>query len=354
MASNRRLVALRHRDFRLLWAGQGISIIGTQMQLAAVNWHVYTLLRGTSYTLSILGHQFTLGADALGLGTLGLVRIVPLIIFALIGGMLADTMDRRRLLIWTQSAAALFAAILAGLTLTGQDNVAAIYVLTALGGAVTAFDSPARQSLVPNLVPRQDLTNAVTLNNIVMETGTILGPALAGLLLAVSSPGLIYAVNAVSFLAVIVALLVMHYRGGPVQPMSAGLGLAPMVEGLRFVHSTRIIWGTMLLDFFATFFSLARTMLPIVADQMLHVNQVGYGILSTGQSVGSLLAGLIIALRSDVRRQGAVLLISVALMVWPRRSSAPARGSSFRTCSLRSPARPIPYRPSSGRPCARC
>lgn len=308
-----RLVALRHRDFRLLWVGQAVSVIGTQMQLAAVNWHIYNLLRGTTYTLDLFGHPLTLGADALGLGTLGLVRIVPLFIFALIGGMLADTLDRRRLLLWTQGGLTVLATLLAGLTLTGRDSVVAIYAITALAGAIAAFDNPARQALIPNLVPREHLTNAVTLNNIVMEVATIAGPSLAGLMLAVYNPGWVYALNAVSFIAVIAALSLMHYRRGPEAGSAAGLGWAPMIEGLRFVHGTRIIWGTMLLDFFATFFSSARTMLPIVADQMLHAGPVGFGILSTAQSLGSLLAGMIVAWRHNLRRQGVVLLLSVTI-----------------------------------------
>jgi MFS family permease len=308
-----RLVALQHHDFRLLWLGQAVSIIGTQMQITAVNWHIYNLLRGNSLTLSLFGRQFTLGADALGLGTLGLVRIIPIVFFALVGGMLADTVDRRRLLIWTQCLAALLAAILALLTLAGRDTLGGIYLLTAIGAATTAFDSPARQSLVPNLVPREHLANAVSLNSIAMEVGTIAGPALGGLVLAVANPGWVYAFNAVSFLGVIFALLAMHYRDNRTARPSSGLGWGPLVEGLRFVHGTRIIWGTMLLDFFATFFSSARTMLPIVADQLLHVGSLGYGILSTGQSAGSLLAGLILALRRELPHQGPVLLISVVI-----------------------------------------
>jgi MFS family permease len=307
-----RFVALRYYDFRLMWAGQAVSIIGTQMQITAVNWQIYNLLRNVSYTFYVFGHQITLGADALGLGTLGLVRVIPIIIFAMIGGMVADTMDRRRLLIFTQAASALFAAILAAITFAGYESVAAIYVLTAASAATTAFDNPARQSLVPNLVPRETLTNALSLNMIAFEFGTIAGPAVAGLLLGFTNPGTIYALNALSFLAVIVALLAMHYRGKG-QMSSSGLGWKAMVEGLRFVHGTRIIWGTMLVDFFATFFSSARTMLPIVADQMLHVGSLGYGILSTAQSAGSLITGFLLASRRDIARQGAVLLISVAI-----------------------------------------
>ncbi len=307
-----RFVALKHRDFRLLWVGQAVSLIGTQMQITAINWDVYNLLRNVSYSITILEHQITLSADALGLGTLGLVRVIPIVIFALLGGVLADVMDRRTLLIITQSSAALFAGILAALTLSGHASVGIIYLMTAMTAAVTAFDNPARQSLVPNLVPREDLTNAVSLNSLALEFGTIAGPSAAGLMLSFTSPGVIYALNAISFAAVIVALLAMRYRGRG-HMASTGFGWSAMVEGLRFVHRTRIIWGTMLLDFFATFFSSARTMLPIVADQMLHSGSLGYGILSTGQSAGSLIAGLLLASRRNIARQGMILLVSVAI-----------------------------------------
>lgn len=310
--STPRLVALRHRDFRLLWLGQLISMTGSQMQLIVVNWHVYQLLRGNVYTVSLFGREIGLGAEALGLGTLGLVRIVPIVVFALLGGMLADTRDRRRLLIWTQSAAALFAAILAAITLTDNVTVPAIYLLTAAGAAAAAFDNPARQSLVPNLVPREHLTNAVSLNTLQWQIGTIVGPAVAGVLVGVFDIGLVYAINALSFLATLVALLLMRYRGRAAAE-NTGLSWPAMVEGLRFTYGSRIIWSTMLLDFFATFFSSARTMLPIVAGDILGVGPAGYGLLTTAQPVGAVIAGAVLSLREEIHRQGVVLLVSVAI-----------------------------------------
>lgn len=307
-----RLVALRHHDFRLLWLGQLISTIGSQMQIIAVNWHIFELLRGQSYTLPLFGRQIRLGAEALGLGTLGLVRVVPIVLFALLGGMMADAYDRRRLMIWTQSAAALFAAILAGLSLASAASVPAIYLLTAAGAAAQAFDNPARQSLVPNLVPAEHLTNAVSLNTLVWQLGTIIGPALAGLLVRSYNVGLVYALNALSFGAVIAALLLMHYRGRPAA-LSAGLGWSALVEGLRFTYQAKIIWGTMLLDFFATLFSSARTMLPIVTSELLGLGVQGYGLLATAQAVGALLTGVAMSLRREIYRQGIVLLVSVAI-----------------------------------------
>lgn len=161
--SSPRLAALRHRDFRLLWVGQLFSTIGSQMQLIAVNWHVYKLLPDQTYNLSLFGHDIALGAEALGLGALGLVRIVPIILLALLGGMLADSRDRRTLMLWTQSTLALLSALLAAFTVTGHASLAAIYLLTA-AGAAAAFDQPARAALIPNLVPREHLSNAISLN----------------------------------------------------------------------------------------------------------------------------------------------------------------------------------------------
>jgi MFS family permease len=306
------LVALQHRDFRLLWLGQLISITGSQMQIVAVDWHIYELLRGQVYSISLLGWKIDLQAEALGLGSLGLVRILPIIIFGLLGGMLADTRDRRRLMMWTQAAAALISTLLAVITLTGHETVALIYLLTAAGGAAIAFDNPARQALVPNLVPREHLTNAVSLNTLLWQIATIVGPALAGLLVGMLNIGLVYALNALSFGAVLTALWLMHYRGQVVTE-NKGLKWSALIEGLRFTYRSRLIWSTMLLDFFATFFSSARTMLPIVASDILGVGVLGYGLLATAQPVGAVLAGAILALRRDIYRQGVVLLTSVAV-----------------------------------------
>lgn len=150
-----RFVSLGSHDFRLLWFGQAVSIVGSQMQLTAINWHIYELLRGSTLSLSLFGHQIHLAGVALGLGSLGLVRVVPIVIFALIGGVMADAYDRRRLLILTQTAMAALAAILALLTYLNLETVGVVYAITAGVSAATAFDSPAMQSLVPNLVPHR-------------------------------------------------------------------------------------------------------------------------------------------------------------------------------------------------------
>jgi MFS family permease len=243
---------------------------------------------------------------------LGLVRVLPIILFALLGGMIADMRDRRTIMLWTQSLSALLAVLLAIITLTDRATLLFLYLLTSAGAAATAFDSPARQALVPNLVARKHLTNAVSLNTLIWQIGTIVGPAVGGLLVSRFNIGIVYALNALSFVAVILALIAMRYRRGE-EGALVGFGLASMVEGFRFVRGSRMIWSTMLLDFFATLFSQMRTMLPIIAGDILRVGPQGYGLLVTAQPVGALIAGAVAAMRRDIRRQGVVLLISVAI-----------------------------------------
>lgn len=306
------MAALRYRDFRLIWFGRLLSTIGAQMQLIAINWHIFDLLRDQTYTISLFGQTVNLGAEALGLGTLGLVRIIPIALFALWGGVLADTRNRRQLMIWVQIISAILAAILAGLTMSGHITIPLIYLLTAAGSAAAAFDEPSRQSIVPNLVPEEHLGNAVSLNTMLWQLATIAGPGLAGLLLGIYGVGFVYLINALSFGAVIIALLMMDYRG-KAATKTRGLGWQALVDGIRYTYRSRLIWSTMLLDFFATFFSSARTMLPIVAGDVLGVGVEGYGLLATAAPVGAVLAGSIVAWQKKIPRQGIVLLVSVAI-----------------------------------------
>lgn len=303
--------ALRYRDFRLFWSGLFISVIGSQMQLIAINWHIYDLLRGETVTVQIFGRVIELGAQALGLGTLGLVRVIPIIIFALFGGMLADTRNRRSLLLFTEGFDVAIAAILAVLTLTGKATVGHIYLITALLAAMNALEGPSRQSLIPHLVPAEHFSNAVSVQTLMFTIAAVIGPALAGLIVGYFNVGYVYALNALSFMAVVASLLLMSYRGH-VAAKSTGLGFAALTEGLRFVFRTPIISSTMLLDFIATFFSSARTMLPIIASDILGVGAVGYGWLATADSIGAALAGGRLATRgAQLRRQGPLLLACV-------------------------------------------
>lgn len=290
-------VALQHRDFRLLWIGQSISVTGSQMQTIAINWHIWQLTQ-----------------SPLALGLIGLARILPIVIFSLVGGILADKRDRRRVLLVTQTCMMLIALILSGITDFGLATPLAIYFLSALASAAVSFDNPSRQALLPNLVPREHLVNALTLNNTLFQVATVFGPAAAGVLIATQGVGTIYLINAISFLAVIAALLVMHTPANASLPQSAPQSnLTALREGLHFVTHSKIIFSTMMLDFLATFLSSATTLLPIFATAVLKVGAVGYGILSASEAVGSFVAGAVVSLLGDIKRKGAVLLISIGL-----------------------------------------
>jgi MFS family permease len=291
--------ALQHRNFRLLWLGQLISFSGSMMQQAAILWHVSLLVPPAR--------------RGLALGIVGLVRVGPIVVFSLLSGVAADALDRRRLMMVTQVSAALVAVTLAALTFSGLSVVWPVYVLAGLGAAASAFDGPARQALIPNLVPREHLANALSLNQIMFQSASVVGPSLGGLLIAALGVGWAYLFNAVSFLFVLVALLRM--RDVPViatnERAAASFGAAR--EGLRFVFSSPIIRATMLLDFAATFFASATALLPIFAQDVLHVGASGYGWLYAAPSIGSLLAGAImIRLVDRIERRGIVLLWAIA------------------------------------------
>lgn len=289
------VVALHYRDFRLIWVGQLISNAGTQMQLVTINWHIYVLT-----------------GSAVALGLTGLVRVVPIIVFSLFGGMFADAHDRRRVMLVTQSAMMLFAAVLGLATNFGWVSPLIIYGLAALTSAAVAFDGPARQSLAPNLVAKEHLTNALSLNNTMAQVSSIIGPALAGFVIAGLGIAAVYWINAASFLAMLIALLLIKT---PTQKQvgASKITLGALREGIQFVRESKMVFSTMLLDFFATFFSSASALLPIFARDILRVGPEGLGILYSAQSVGAVVAGVGMAVVGNITRQGVVLLVSVAL-----------------------------------------
>ena len=295
--------ALRHRNFRLLWGGLLVSFSGSYMQTAAILWHVSLLAPDER--------------RALALGLVGLVRIGPIIVFSLISGVAADALDRRKLMLVTQSVMAVLAAILAVLTFRGQATIGSIYLLAAVSSAAGAFDLPARQALLPNLVPREDLANAISLNTIMIQIASVAGPALGGLVIAAGGVAWVYAINAVSFLIVITALLMMRVDARPAPAGQGSRGdftLGAALEGLRFVFQAPLIRSTMLLDFFATFFSSATALLPIFAQDVLHVGARGYGWLYAAPAAGAVLSSLVMVRAVDwIEHRGVVLIGSIAV-----------------------------------------
>jgi MFS family permease len=287
--------SLRHYRFRLLWLGLMISVAGTQMQVWALFWHIRTLTD-----------------QPIALGVVGLVRILPLVLFSLVGGAMADVVNRRNVLFITQTAMALIALALALLTFAGHITLWHIYALTAIQAVAVAFDSPARQSLVPNLVPARDLPNAFSLTSIAFQTGSIAGPALSGLVIAYWGQSYTYLINAISYLAVLIALVMMGNIPQQTAPgQRAVISLPAIQEGIQFIRHHPIILSTMIMDFFATFFSSANTLMPIFARDVLHVGAVEYGWLSAAQSIGATAAALILSQVNEIRRQGSIFLTAV-------------------------------------------
>lgn len=299
-ASRAPYLALVHRDYRRLIVSQLLSLTGTQMQVVAINWHVYLLTK-----------------SPLALGFVGLTRVVPIVIFSLWGGVVADRYDRRRVMIVTQIAMTAVALGLAAITFARRETLWLLYLLNALGAAAVAFDGPSRQALIPRLVPPEDLPGALSLNLSVFQTALIGGPALAGLFIAQAGAGTkglatIYLLNAVSFLAVIFALATMRTSGAP-EPAAGKVNMSSaLAEGLRFVFRTPLMVWTMGLDFLATFFAGATALLPIFADQVLHVGAKGYGILAAAPAVGALAGALFLSVRPLPERQGRIFLWAVA------------------------------------------
>src|SRR5215213_3342243 len=289
-------VALRHRDFRLFWSGQFVSIIGSQMQLVTVNWHVYELTH-----------------SAAALGLVGLVRVLPIIVCSLVGGVVADAFDRKRLILATQTVMLASAAALALFTASGMASVWPIYLLTAVSSAATAFDNPARQALIPSLVPERDFPNAVSVGFVAFQIAMVAGPMLGGAALARFGFAAVYAFNAASFVAVIAAILMIRASGKAKADESSRVSLEALKEGLRFVWRTPIMVQTTALDFVATFFASATALLPIFAH-VLNVGEHGYGVLASASAFGAVLTGLLLARRPAAwGRPGFVILLAVGV-----------------------------------------
>ena len=288
--------ALKHYRYRYLWFGLLISIAGSQMQSAAIHWHIRDL-SGVP--------------DPMALGGIGLARILPVIIFSIIGGAVADNYNRRNILFVTQSILALQALVLAYLTFSGSITIQYIYILTAIQASAMAFDLPARQSLVPNLVPRDILPSAFSMNTIAFNVGAIGGPLLFGFV-PESALGYAYIINSISFVAVLIALFLMGDVPQNVN-QAGGINISAMWDGVRFIFKRPLISSTMLMDFIATFFASANTMLPIVARDILNVGKTGFVWLTSAQAIGSVGAGLVVSQFPKIRKQGQLFFGSILI-----------------------------------------
>jgi MFS family permease len=289
--------AFKSRSFTLYWIGHLISIAGSQMQLWALYWHLRTL---SDQPMVISG--------------IGLVRFLPVILLSLVAGVAADRFDRRKMAILTQIALGFVALFLGLTTAWGVVSLWIIFGLVIMQSVAVAFDGPARQALIPSLVPRENLANAYSLTSIASKVGGILGPAICGVVIAFWGLQWAYWINAISYLAVILALIAMGDIRTVIEKRTFELRgtLRDIREGIEFIKNSPIIFSVMVLDFFGTFFSSANTLLPFVAMDILHVGPIQYGWLSASQAIGTVFVGLYLSQKTKLRRQGLLISISVA------------------------------------------
>jgi len=291
----RRLSLLRHRDFCVFWTGSFLSSMGTQFTTVAMAWQIYELTN-----------------SPLQIGFLGLARALPQIFLLLVGGLLADAMDRRKLMMCTQIGLCCVSTTLSLLTYFGKASPHMLYAATMFLAVFTSLEQPSRQSMIPSLVPREVLAQALALQGTQRYVPIIAGPSLAGVLLAFSGPAACYAVDACSWLAMLGALRLLRTKipeGGGWKSVS----LNSLRQGLGFVWSHGVIFPLMLLDFSATFFGNARGLFPIFARDILFVGPKGLGLLYASRAVGSLLAAVGMSVVGPVRRGGRWVIIGIGI-----------------------------------------
>lgn len=292
---NRRSLAfqtLRHRDFRLLWIADSIAILGTQIQNVAIIWQVFELTN-----------------DQFQLGLLGLFRFVPVLFFGLYGGVIADRRNRRSILVVTHLALMATTAVLAIATASDAASMPLIYAVTFVAAAFNAFAGPARQAIIPSLVPRQEIAGASTLINLAMQTAQIAGPAVGGIIIGRLGLTPAYVVGTVTFVAVVFAALRIETR--EVFIASTTNGVDAIREGLVFLWRTPILLSVMTLDFIATFLAASTTLMPIFAEEILAMGPDGLGLLLSAPAVGAVAGSLVMSVLPIPQRPGMGIILAI-------------------------------------------
>jgi predicted MFS family arabinose efflux permease len=288
--------AFKHRNFRLMWLGACTSTVGTFVQQFAQSWLVYDLTK----------NPFYLGLD-LFLGQL------PIILFSLVGGVFADRLDRRKMLLGSQYIQMTCAFVLAALFFTHTVTIWEILSLSFLVGVGQSFGGPAYSALLPTLVPAEDLANAVALNSIQFNLARVLGPALGGLAYASLGATWCFALNGLSFLAVIASLMLIQVRFVP--PKSKESILNSMKEGLSFIHQREGLSALVLLAFIMTLLGFSLTaFLPVIVQTVFHQGPQTYELLLISSGAGSIVGGLLVAASEKLKRQGYVVLLTLIAM----------------------------------------
>ncbi len=285
--------SLKVKNFRLYWLGMFVSLIGTWVQAVAQSWLVFQLTN-----------------SAFLLGLVGFLSSIPIFLLSLFGGVVADRMNKKNILLFTQNAFMLLAFLLAILTQMKLITPAQIMLIAVLNGIVMAFDAPCRQAVIAELVEKQHLLNAIALNSAAFNSARLIGPALAGILIAsIGMSGCFY-INGISFLAVIIALLLININNGQRKFARTHL-IKDLSDGLRFIKDNHIILILISMVGITSLFGISYVILmPVFANDVLNVGVKGLGLLMSFTGFGALIAALILARLGDFKYKGKLLISS--------------------------------------------
>jgi MFS family permease len=284
---------LRNRDYALLFWGYLISSAGTQMQIVAVAWQVYELTH-----------------SAVALGIIGLLQAIPRLLFSLVGGVFADVLDRRKMLLAIEIAMSSASAVLALCTHLHVINIWIIYIVVLLSATVSAFEFPTRQAIIPTLVPRAQMASAVSLSSVMMQLTFAIGAAFGGYTVAWLGLVNTYWFDVITYGVAITTILLMVVPAIPSE-RRAQPGLRAFTDGIHFLRSHPIILAVLSLDFFATFFGSPKALLPVYANDILHVGPQGLGILLAATSIGAVVLTPLTGMIGRVAYKGAGVVLAI-------------------------------------------
>ncbi len=294
-STHRLLSPLRHRDFRLFWTGLVLSSVGSQFTQVAMAWQIYELTN-----------------SPLQIGLIGLARAVPQMIILLFGGLLADAMNRRKLMMVTQGSLFFVSGSLALITLSGHATPMKLYGVTVFLALFSSLESPSRQAIVTNLVPAEDLSRALAIFSTQRQIATIAGPSIAGVVLAFAGPAVCYGVDAVSWLIMLGALAMLRTE----LPQRGGwrtIRFDSLRAGFGFVWGHAVIFPFLMMDFGANIFGTVRSLFPIYARDILAVGPQGLGVLYAASAAGALLGAVAFSFWGPARRAGRWILFGVTI-----------------------------------------
>jgi MFS family permease len=283
------------RDFRLLFGGQLISMLGTQLTVVAIPYQVYSMTR-----------------SSLQVGAISLAQLIPFVVGALYAGPIGDAIDRRRIMVWTAAAMALTSGAMAVNAAVAHPSLVVLYVVSSLAAGLMGFSSTARMASVPGMVERRQLAAAFAMMQIIIQVGTVVGPALSGVLLGIGLP-LVYSLDALSFVVACITSMMLR----PIPPANHAAGMSPWEstkEGLRYLKSRQALQGVYLIDINAMVFGMPRALFPAMAETVFGGGTITLGFLYAAPGVGALIGAVTTGWVSNLRRQGWAVIVAVA--VW--------------------------------------